>query len=190
MNKKRLLVYAGVNGSGKTTLHKISQLGSLRINPDEIIVAMSGDWKNSTDQFKSAKQCLLQQKECFEKGVSFHRESTLCSHEIINSIKKAVDLNYYVTILFVGVSTVEIAKERVEIRVKKGGHGIDETLIEKRFIKSKNNIISVARKFPVDIYFYDNSKSSIFMSASYVKGSWNDYVSVEWVKELKREIID
>lgn len=101
--KKQLILYAGVNGSGKTTLYKISRVESLRINPDEVIVQMKGDWKDYSDQIKSAKQCLLKQKDCFDKGLSFHRESTFCLNEILKSIKKALELDYFVTIHFVGV---------------------------------------------------------------------------------------
>lgn len=194
-NKKQLVLYAGVNGSGKTTLHKMSKVESFRINPDEVIIEMSGDWKNSADQFKSAKQCLLKQRECFENELSFHRESTLCSKEIMKSIKKALDLNYHVIILFVGLSTVELAKERVAIRVRNGGHGIDELLIEKRFIKSKENIVSIAKNYSnnsnsnCEIYFYDNSQNNIFLSASYIKGNFTEYNMVDWVEDLKNEIL-
>lgn len=194
-SKKQLVLYAGVNGSGKTTLHKISKVESFRINPDEVIVEMSGDWKNSADQFKSAKQCLLKQKECFENELSFHRESTLCSKEILKTIKYAINQKYYVIIHFVGLSTVELAKERVDIRVRNGGHGIDESLIEKRFIKSKENIVNIAKNYSnksgsnCEIYFHDNSKNNIFLSASYIKGNFTEFNMVDWVEDLKNKIL-
>lgn len=75
------------------------------------------------------------------------------------------------------------------MRVKKGGHGIEDSLIEKRFIKSKENIVSIAKNSLIDIYFYDNSGSNILLSASYSKGNWIEYSNVKWVDELKNQIL-
>lgn len=41
---------------------------------------------------------------------------------------------------YVGVASVEIAKERVALRVKKGGHGIPDKDIERRFVESIKNL--------------------------------------------------
>jgi len=44
---------------------------------------------------------------------------------------------------YIGVENVEIAKERVKIRVSKGGHGIPSEAIERRYIDSLVNLNSI-----------------------------------------------
>lgn len=61
------------------------------------------------------------QRDYFQDGNSFHRETTFSSREIVKSIQKSLSLGYKVTIYFVHVECVEIALERVAKRVEQGG---------------------------------------------------------------------
>ena len=42
---------------------------------------------------------------------------------------------------YIGVESIDIAKERVAIRVSKGGHGIPDDAIERRYYDSLNNLL-------------------------------------------------
>ena len=58
------------------------------------------------------------------------------------------------------MDSVEIAKERVAQRVKKGGHTIDEKIIERRFKKSLDNfkkVIPLCNK----MFAFDNSQDKM-----------------------------
>lgn len=56
------------------------------------------------------------------------------------------------------LNSVELAKERVALRVSKGGHSIPEDVIERRYHKGLRNFSRYAEEAN-DWYVYDNSGS-------------------------------
>ncbi len=70
---------------------------------------------------------------------------------------KAKEAGYEITLLFFYLNSVELAKERVKIRVSKGGHNIPENVIERRYFRGLENF----EKYCMLVnrwFFYDNSK--------------------------------
>ena len=67
-------------------------------------------------------------KKIYSEGISFNQETTLSGKSIISNIKLAKEKGFYVTMNYIGVKSVDIAKERVAIRVRKGGHGMQMRL--------------------------------------------------------------
>ncbi len=58
---------------------------------------------------------------------------------------------------YVGVENPNVAKERVKIRVSKGGHGIPDKDIERRYydsLKNLNDVIDICD----EVNIYDNSE--------------------------------
>lgn len=154
---KKYILIAGVNGAGKSTLYQVSQnLKNIpRVNTDEILREF-GDWKKPADIIKAGKIAVRMIEKYFEEGITFNQETTLCGNSILKNIKKAKALGYVVELHYVGVNTVEIAKERVRIRVQKGGHGIREEDIEKRYIETFKNLERILPECNL-IAFYDNT---------------------------------
>lgn len=154
---KKYVLIAGVNGAGKSTLyHVLEELKDMpRINTDEM-VKQFGDWKRLDCVFKAGKQAVKMINDYFEKGISFNQETTLCGNAILNNIRKAKQLGYYIEIHYVGVETVEVAKERVLHRVSVGGHGIPEKDIERRYIETFENLNKIISECD-RIAFYDNT---------------------------------
>ena len=62
--------------------------------------------------------------------IFFNKETTLSGKSIISNIKLAKEKGFYVTMNYIGVESVAIAKERVAIRVRKGSHRIPDEAIE------------------------------------------------------------
>ena len=87
---KKYILIAGVNGAGKSTLyqtlHSLHEM--IRVNTDEIVRRI-GDWRSIERQIEAGKIAVSQLKECFEKGVTFNQETTLCGKSVIKNIKKA-----------------------------------------------------------------------------------------------------
>ena len=63
---------------------------------------------------------------------------------------------YRIVLYYIGVASLDIAKERVRLRVEKGGHGIDERVMEKRFADLQNCLIPLMARCD-EIFFYDNT---------------------------------
>jgi len=159
--KKVFYLFAGVNGAGKSTLYNSESLNNdikntIRINTDEIVREI-GDWKNNSDQLKAAKIAINLRNECFLYGKSFNEETTLTGKTILKTIERAKELGYELQLFYVGVNSTEIAKERIKSRVEKGGHHIENDIVEKRYYESLENLKQVILKFD-EIYFYDNSE--------------------------------
>mgnify|MGYP000118185239 FL=1 len=162
--KKVFYLFAGVNGAGKSTLYNLAMINkniknSIRINTDEIVKEI-GDWKNNSDQIKAAKIAINLRNDCFIKGKSFNEETTLTGKTILKTIDRAKELGYELQLFYVGVSSPEIAKERIKNRVEKGGHNIENNIVEKRYYESLKNLKDVISKFD-KVQLYDNSNKYI-----------------------------
>ena len=77
-------------------------------------------------------------------------------NSILKNIRKAKSKDYYVGIHYVGVDSVDIAKQRVKLRVEKGGHGIPELDIERRYHETFENLKRVLNECD-QITLYDNT---------------------------------
>jgi len=153
-------IFAGINGAGKTSLYSVikddSELG-YRINIDEI-VAKSGHWKDTLLQIKSARRAIELAEGYIERRVSFHQETTLPGITIVKLIKKAKEAGFFVRLMFVGLDSVETAIERVHKRVEKGGHGIEDDVIRRRFEKMPETLFEILPLCDIAIFFDNTEK--------------------------------
>ena len=76
----------------------------------------------------------------------------------------AKERGYGITLFFVFLNSVNLAKERVAIRVSKGGHSIPEEVIERRYHKGLHNFSTYAKEAN-DWYVYDNSGNEYLLVA-------------------------
>lgn len=155
---KKYVIIAGVNGAGKSTLYQINDsLKKIpRVNVDEIVREF-GDWKNRKDMFVAGKIAVKKISEYMHDGVTFNQETTLCGKAILRNILKAKEMGYFIELHYVGVDSVQIAKDRVKYRVEKGGHGVPENDIEKRYIETFQQLNTILKECNL-IAFYDNTE--------------------------------
>ncbi|KAJ50216.1 putative ABC-type ATPase [Clostridium tetanomorphum] len=180
-------IFAGVNGAGKTSIYQSTYYeqnkNEKRINTDEM-VARIGSWKDSNLQMKCAREAVKLIKTYISEEVSFNQETTLSGRSIINNIKKAKQNGYTIIVNYIGVESAEIAKQRVDLRVKKGGHGIEHKDIERRYVDSLENLVNI---IPIcdEINVYDNT--DIFKLIACIRNGqliWNDEELPEWIKQI------
>ena len=154
-----------------------------RINTDEIVKSF-GNWQNMSDVFKAGKIAVKKMKEYFEQGITFNQETTLCGASIIQNIKLARSLGYKIELHYVGVASVDIAKERIAYRVSKGGHGIPDADVERRYVESFNRLKEIISLCDL-VILYDNTE--IFNRfAIYEEGKLFDLAEnrPDWYNEL------
>lgn len=180
-------IFAGVNGAGKTSIYKSIYYNEKkyekRINTDEM-VARIGSWQDSNLQIKCAREAVKLIKSYISQGVSFNQETTLSGKSIIKNIKMAKEENFYVVMNYIGVESVGIAKERVRIRVSKGGHGIPSEAIERRYFDSLNNLNDII-EICDEINIYDNTE--MFKEIINFKDGkliWKDKNMPRWAKNI------
>ena len=155
---KKYVIFAGINGVGKTALHQILD-GNInigkRISIDDIAATL-GDWRDPMVQLKSARIAMAELKSAIAEGVSFHQETTLPGEAVVRFADLAKENGYYIVLNYIGVASLDIAKERVRRRVEKGGHGIDEKVMEKRYADMLKTLIPLIKRCD-EVYFYDNT---------------------------------
>lgn len=182
-------IYAGVNGAGKSTLYDSEHMdaGIKRVNADEILMKNGGDWRNVKDIMTASKEAIRQVNRYLMDGVSFCQETTLSGKSILNNIKEAKERGFSIMLLYVGVDSPEIAIERVKARVQKGGHGVAEEDIRRRYYRSLDNLKEVL-PYCDCIKIYDNSGESLvnIVSINEIKSIFNEIP--DWAKGICEQI--
>ena len=164
---KRYLIVAGINGAGKSTLYRARPelfTHSKRLNTDEILQKMGGDWHKDRDNFKAMREEIKQLHAALDTGQSIHVETTLAGQgkAQLNLIYRAHKNGFEVTLLYVALKNEKLAINRVHERIKKGGHGIPDEIVKKRYNQSNHNLATVAFKAD-NVVIYDNSQKFVLV---------------------------
>lgn len=89
---------------------------------------------------------------------NFSFETTLATRSYKNTVLKAKSSGYKVVLLFFWLQNIELAKERVRIRVQEGGHNIEDEVIKRRYIKGIFNLFSIYLPIVDMGLIFDNSE--------------------------------
>ena len=158
---KNLYIIAGCNGAGKTTasftiLPDILDCREF-VNTDEIAKGLS-PFQPEKVAIEAGKIMLNRINNLLHENVNFAFETTLASKTYKNTILKAKEAGYNVTLLFFWLQTVELAKKRVAKRVLEGGHNIETEVIERRYLKGIRNLFDIYLPIVDEVLIYDNSE--------------------------------
>lgn len=188
MKKSEYVIVAGINGAGKSTLYRLQPElfdNTERINADEILQNMGGDWRKEIDNFRAMREEVKQLHESLNNYKSIHVETTLAGSgkAQLNLIDEAHKKGFEVTLLYVTVNSAELAINRVNERVTNGGHGIPPETIKKRYGQSYNNLPSVAFKSD-NVFIYDNSKTFVNVyTRKHNQVEINDLKKYPWINQ-------
>lgn len=83
---------------------------------------------------KAGRMMLEQIQQRLIAKETFAIETTLASRIYLNLVKQAQLLGYEVVLFFFYLPSADMAKERVKLRVSKGGHNIPPDVIERRYV--------------------------------------------------------
>lgn len=160
MKDKNLYIIAGCNGAGKTTasysiLPEILDCKEF-VNADEIAKGLS-PFQPEKVSFEAGRIMLNRIDELLLKEVDFAFETTLSAKSYISIVKKAQSQGYFVTLIFFWLNSIELAKQRVKIRVNEGGHNIPEDVIERRYIRGIKNFFEIYLDNCNNVMLFDNS---------------------------------
>lgn len=161
MKEKNLYIIAGCNGAGKTTasftiLPEILDCKEF-VNADEIAKGLS-PFQPESVSFEAGRIMLSRIDELFKHDENFAFETTLATKTYKQKILKASSCGYNITLLFFWLKNVDLAKERVEIRVKEGGHNIPKDVIERRYLNGINNLFNIYLNIVNQVFIFDNSE--------------------------------
>lgn len=102
-------------------------------------------------------------------GRSFSMETVMSHHSKIQEIKNGKERGYKTYLYFVCTDDPIINIDRVEARVRKGGHSVDSIKIATRY-KSTLQLLKEAVSITYRSYMFDNSGQKMILLAESYKG--------------------
>ena len=128
---KYYTIIGGVNGVGKSSFTGVlkgirDDLGII-VDVDKMTAELGGN------PVTGGRAAIRRIRECLERGVSFTQETTLSGFKTEQTAKEARELGYTVRLFYIALDTPQECLERIENRVRRGGHNIAENDVERRF---------------------------------------------------------
>ena len=138
-----LYIISGCNGAGKTTASFTilpEMLGCKEfVNADEIARGLS-PFQPESVSFQAGRIMIERIEELIALEVDFGFETTLTTLSYVNTIKFAKEKGYTITLIYFWLDNVNLAIERVKLRVSEGGHDIPEEVIKRRYFRGMTNL--------------------------------------------------
>jgi predicted ABC-type ATPase len=109
---------------------------------------------------KAGRIMLEQIHSLAKRGVDFGFETTLSGKIYVKLLQDMKKSGYLVHLFFLWIPNVELALERIELRVRNGGHHIPEGIVRRRFGRSLPNFLRVYKPLADSWTIFDNSVDS------------------------------
>ena len=156
----RCILIAGPNGSGKTTFARefLPREGAVVhfVNADLIANGLSP--LRPELAARQAGRLLLQKLSRLAKSRrNFSFESTLSGKTYLHLLKNWKATGYAIRIVFLSLSSPQLALQRVAARVEQGGHNVPRVDVIRRFHRSWHNFQTLYRPLADTWSVYENS---------------------------------
>jgi predicted ABC-type ATPase len=191
--KKNLYIIAGCNGAGKTTasftiLPEVLNCKEF-VNADEIAKGLS-PFQPESVSYEAGRIMLNRINELMKSNGNFAFETTLATKSYKPKILFAQEKGYNVTLLFFWLQNVELAIERVRIRVKEGGHNIETEIITRRYVNGIKNLFNIYLPLADEVMIFDNSEIKYELIADKTIDSEINILNQTKFNQLKNKYID
>lgn len=186
----QVIILAGPNGAGKSTTAPLLLRDTFAVdefvNADAIAYGLCA-FAPETVALEAGKIMLKRLRELAAKRASFAFETTLATRSFAPWLAKISQAGYRTHLMFLSLPNPESAIERVAMRVRLGGHSIDEGVVRRRFKAGLKNLFTLYMPVVSSWKLYDNSRPNAPLA---IASGYGDNVRVqnELVYEnLKRE---
>jgi len=164
MSNPKVFVIAGPNGAGKSTVAAAilpKRFPTERfLNADDIARALATD-----SPIEAGRVMIRRMHELRIRRETFAYETTLAGKTHVKFLSEAQDAGYLVHLAFVWLSSVELARKRVSVRVQRGGHDIPTADIERRYWRGLRNFFHLYLPLANRWVLCDNSGRSLVLVA-------------------------
>lgn len=156
----RCVVIAGPNGSGKTTfareyLPKDAKVINF-VNADLIAGGLS-PFRPELAALAAGRVVLKELDRLAAMRADFAFESTLSGLGYVTRLRRWRIAGYRIEVVFLRVSSPQLALRRIAARVRQGGHDVPVKDVLRRFERSWSNFQTVYKPLADDWAVYDNS---------------------------------
>lgn len=160
MKEKTIYIIAGCNGAGKTTasytiLPEILDCKEF-VNADNIAAGLS-PFQPEKVAFEAGRIMLERIEILLKSNKNFAFETTLATKSYKNKLLRAIENGYNVKLLFFWLPSIEMAINRVAIRVSEGGHNIPKEIVERRYLRGIENLFKIYIPLCNEWAVFDNS---------------------------------
>ena len=150
---KKYTIVGGLNGTGKSSFTgvmktSVTDLGVI-VDVDQITASVGGK------ALEGGKIALQRINDCLDKGVCFTQETTLSGAFVSKTAKRAQELGYHVRLYYIGLDSLQECLERIENRVRRGGHDIPREDVERRY-RGRWEAVAAVLPYCDEAAFYDN----------------------------------
>lgn len=163
-----LYIIAGPNGAGKTTTAYALLPDVLYVlpfvNADEIARGLS-PFQPESVALEAGRIMLQRIDALINKQADFAFETTLSTRSYVSLIKRAKEVGYTVTLLFIYLPSSEMAIQRVAERVAAGGHHIPDDVVRRRYSRAISNFFNLYVPICDSFLMIDNSEQAPVMVA-------------------------
>lgn len=157
-----VIVIAGANGAGKSTIAPYLLRDALGIsefvNADVLAQGLSA-FAPETAAMAAGRIMLRRLDELANERRDFAFETTLSTRSFLLRLSKMRQNGYEFSLFFLWLADADLAVRRVAERVRRGGHDIPETTVERRYEKGLRNFFTLYQPIADNWYFYDNSET-------------------------------
>jgi predicted ABC-type ATPase len=157
MKPLQLYVLSGPNGAGKSTLSgTFVPPGTDIFDGDKEMAILKHQYPmtDSGTLYEAANGIVFQKRKdnAITGRNDFAFETNFRTEEVMDSVRQFKDAGYEVRMIFIGLPSVEASINRVDMRVKAGGHFVDVENVNKNFIGGLKNLTKFYDQFDsVDI---------------------------------------
>lgn len=155
-----VVILAGPNGAGKSTAAPALLHGTLAVNEfvnaDVIARELSAADPDSA-AIAAGRVMLSRLRELAEQRVSFAFETTLASRTFAPWLRDLRASGFAVHLVFLWLSTADLAVERVADRVRAGGHDVPTETIRRRYRAGIRNFFSLYEPITMSWGMYNGS---------------------------------
>lgn len=149
-----LVMLAGPNGAGKSTFFEahLRALGLPFLNADVLARGTGLDAYQAAETIAAIRDGFIARKE------GFIAETVLSDPvgEKVGVLADAAEAGFDVTLIYIGIASIDLSRERVRARVTAGGHDVPAEKLAARFERSLANLERSIARLP-RVLVYDNS---------------------------------
>lgn len=164
MDTPNVIILAGPNGAGKSTISNCLirvQFGCAHyVNADTIARGLSA-FDVEAMALKAGRIMLQHLRDLAAAREDFAFETTLASKTFAPWIAELKAAGYQFHLVFLWLSSAELAIRRVQRRVREGGHAIPEDTIRRRYERGVENFFQLYRPLANTWSFYNHSNPKL-----------------------------
>lgn len=163
-----LVILAGPNGAGKSTVAPDVLQGTLAVNEfvnADVIASGLSAFDPDSAAIAAGRVMLARIHELAKQRASYAFETTLASRSFVPWLRELRKSGYAVHLLFLWLSSADLAVERVAERVASGGHNVPVNTIRRRYRAGIRNFFNLYQPLVTSWTLYNASGPEPMLAA-------------------------